>query len=224
MSTISTNELESTLYRLNKLLRRLAHHAPREHGLHHGQRALLQVLLEHDGASQRDLCDLLDVRPSSLAEALARLEQAGWVSRRAAENDQRVQLVSLTDAGHEAAQAAGTDELSNRVFACLTPEETEQFKAITEKICANLEGLLSEDCGGHHGCCGEHHGHHGVHHDEHHDRHHDRHHDHEHDEHHDHDGHHDGHHEHNRHEHHDHEGHREHHGHEHHHDRRDRRG
>ena len=51
---------------------------------------LLSCVAENPGVSSRDLCEFLDVRPSSLSEILARAENEGWIIRTVSEEDRRL--------------------------------------------------------------------------------------------------------------------------------------
>ena len=60
---------------------------------------LLACAAENPGVSSRELCELLDVRPSSLSEMLARAEADGLLTRTADEADKRIQRITLTEKG-----------------------------------------------------------------------------------------------------------------------------
>ena len=42
---------------------------------------LLACVAENPNVSSRDLCEILDLRPSSLSEILSRAESEGWITR-----------------------------------------------------------------------------------------------------------------------------------------------
>jgi len=77
---------------------------------------------------------LLQVHPTSVTSAVARLEAQGWVERTRSETDRRVVLASVTDAGRAVAQAA-TEGLNRDVFASpgLPPEQVERLTALLEE-------------------------------------------------------------------------------------------
>lgn len=107
----------------------------------HGQNRVLAVLMMQDGTSQKDLAYLLGIRPQSLSEALAKLEESGMVERRHNEEDRRVVNVYLTDAGRSRALKVAEDRKKNAadVFSVLTDEEKDQLAAILGKLTAKLE-------------------------------------------------------------------------------------
>ena len=132
----------------------------------------LSVLADNDGATSRDLCEILDVRPSSLSEMLGKMEEHGLVTRQTSEEDKRAAKVLLTDEGKAAAAGLkeDMDKHASEFSACFTEEEAEQFCALTDKLSAHLEASAPEGeegpCGhgrGHGPCHGPRgfHGHHG---------------------------------------------------------------
>lgn len=172
MTKINLNELFRTLHRLNRQMHRTYHREGHggKGGVYHGQANLLLLILQNDGASQRDLSELLDIRPSSLTEMLTKLEQSNLVERKQDEKDQRVMHIHLTGEGKAMAEkiADSKDEFAESFFSALTEEEQEQLFILTEKLCKSLEAAengYQEGCHGHFGGYrGEHrheHGHHG---------------------------------------------------------------
>lgn len=72
-----------------------------------------------------------------LSQVVARLEQRGWVSRRADPIDRRSTLATLTDAGMDklVATAAGhVEEVRRLVFDSLTQAQVRQLREIGRRI------------------------------------------------------------------------------------------
>ena len=51
---------------------------------------MLECVAENSNVSSRELCELLDVRPSSLSEMMSRAESEGWIIRAVDEEDRRM--------------------------------------------------------------------------------------------------------------------------------------
>lgn len=121
-------------------------------GARAGQERILSMLAVKDGLSQKYLAYLLGIRPQTLSEALAKLEEQGYVERRKDENDRRVMLVYLTDDGRERAKEidARREQRAEDIFSVLTDEEKEQLARILAKLDAGIEqqGECSEGDGG----------------------------------------------------------------------------
>ncbi len=82
-----------------RLHRRLLLGSMGEHDVHPGQAFCLRLVAADDGISQRDLAAGLHVAPPTVSKMLRGMEQAGLVTRRSDETDQRLTRVYLTPAG-----------------------------------------------------------------------------------------------------------------------------
>lgn len=111
---------------------------------------LLECAAANPGVSSRELCELLDLRPSSLSEMLARAEAEGLLTRTVDENDRRVQRVTLAERGErlirEMENARSLD--ARKKTACLSEAEKQQFVELCGRLSAHMERLaldLPED-------------------------------------------------------------------------------
>lgn len=131
-------DIEDAIARMSRMMRRLQgggqHHFP-------GGHRLLEILIEEDGIRASTLAHRLDIRPSSLTDALNRMEQHGLIERRRDEDDSRVTRVHITETGYLKFQERkkGHVEWSKTLNACISREEAEQFCAVAAKIIAFLE-------------------------------------------------------------------------------------
>jgi DNA-binding MarR family transcriptional regulator len=71
--------------------------------VHPAQAMCLQVLVAHDGITQRDLADRLQLSRPTITNMLQRMEQGGLVERRVDADDQRLTRVHVTATGRELA-------------------------------------------------------------------------------------------------------------------------
>ena len=107
---------------------------------------LLTCVRDHGGVSSRELCELLDLRPSTLSEMLSRAESEGLLTRSADGSDRRVQRAFLAEKGAalvERMTAARQADL-DRKSACFSEEEKRQFIALSEKLRAHLESVAAD--------------------------------------------------------------------------------
>ncbi len=172
--TETAHQLYDALARLSRHIHRMEHRMAHEdlpwgRKLHRGQNRLLSLISQNNGASQGELGDKMDVRPSSMTEMLLKMEQAGLIVRKQDENDQRVMRVFLTDAGQKAAAQSdvASGDLTTAIFNCLTEKEQTQMLAFIGKVSASIEATDGPDGHDHHhGGHGRHwfHGHHRMHH------------------------------------------------------------
>ncbi len=111
---------------------------------------LLDCAAKNPGVSSRELCEFLDVRPSSLSEILSRAEADGFITRTVDEDDRRVQRINLSDRGRKAVSdmEAARNREAGKMTSCLTDEEKEQFCALCDKLSTHMERMaldLPED-------------------------------------------------------------------------------
>ncbi|GHH80291.1 MarR family winged helix-turn-helix transcriptional regulator [Promicromonospora soli] len=112
-------------------------------GLSNVQFGVLNVLHRTGGASQRELCDVLDLDRSTVAGLVSRLEARGLVERTRAAADRRRNLVRLTDDG--AAELRRLVPHVAQVDASLTAGLSEEERATLRRL---LTRVL--DAHGHH--------------------------------------------------------------------------
>ena len=109
-----------------------------------GQGRVLALLKAKPRTTQRELSYLLDMRPQSLSELLGKLEEKGLVSREKSDQDARVTIVTLTDAGAAAAPDLDAEVGEGCPLSCLTDEERATFETCVDKVTAELERRLVE--------------------------------------------------------------------------------
>ena len=104
---------------------------------------LLVCAAENPGVSSRELCEFLDLRPSSLSEMLSRAEADGFLTRAVDEADRRVQRITLSEKGRKAVAGMedARDQDARKKTACFTEEEKAQFIALCDKLSAHIERL-----------------------------------------------------------------------------------
>ncbi len=101
-----------------------------------------------DGAqavNQRDLERELRLKPSTVNGIVGRLEEKGYIARRASPADARCRLVSLTEAGRKKADAfhAVMDGAGRRYSSCLSEAEEETLRKLLSRIIENLENEVN---------------------------------------------------------------------------------
>lgn len=143
---------------------------------HHGRGPirLLRVIGEHDGMTNTEISELLDIRPSSVSAGLKQLEEQGYIARQADAEDKRRSTVHLTAEGKQFMDGLKDrrDDISEKMFGMLSEAEQKELEGLLAKMTAGLADL-GDDFGGmmpkggpHHGFYGG--GPHGGHHHHHH--------------------------------------------------------
>lgn len=162
------NDIMKSVLKLMRAMRRRPQRP--EHEFPPAVGRMLMTLNANDGASPAELCEYMDVRPSSMSELLSKMEESGLISRVSNENDKRATKVFLSETGRNSVISIEEKarEDNARLAACFTGEELAQFCELCDRLSNHLESLSGAENGGHHGHpghCGHHgpkgHGHHG---------------------------------------------------------------
>lgn len=144
MSKINLDELCHNLHRLNRQMHRVYHRESYQRDrFYQGQANLLLLIFQNDGASQRDLAEQMDIRPSSMTEMLSKLEQNGLIVKKRDDKDQRIMHIHLTENGKKQAEkvSENKDTLAESFFAGLTEDEQEQLFMLIKKLSTSLEEI-----------------------------------------------------------------------------------
>jgi DNA-binding MarR family transcriptional regulator len=105
-------------------------------GLTAVQAMVLNTLSDDDGAPAGRLAERVRLTSATLTGIIDRLENLGFVERRASKEDRRAVLVCLTDKGKRAAREIKTlNANANREFlAGLSPKEQKQLRSLLHKL------------------------------------------------------------------------------------------
>lgn len=136
------NEAAKSLAQLKKAskLTRLAFRKMGPKSYKRGQGALMNALLENDGATQRELVKVLGWDRGALKDTVKKAERNGYVVI-GDHSDKHTYTVSLTEEGRKIAEkrVAANDKAADEILSCLSAEERAQLDALTEKIILSVK-------------------------------------------------------------------------------------
>lgn len=112
-------------------------------GLTPGQPKILDYLLHHDGAIQKEIAIFCHIEPASLTVLLNGMEMKGYIERRNVGSNRRSLHVYLTETGKKYA-----DRL-NQEFARIEGEALEGFSEVEAQQLQELLGRVYENMGNH---------------------------------------------------------------------------
>lgn len=160
------------------------HHHSEHHGADAqkiGQFRLLRLLLVQNGINQKEIAELLLIRPASVSELLTKLEVDNYIERKQNEEDKRVTNIFLTEEGRLFAEKMKEKHLEavKDIFSALDEKEQKQLLELISKINSSIVSQIKGDdlyehlsyvhrhCGGGFGVgrgkCGENEGRHKMH-------------------------------------------------------------
>lgn len=119
--------------------RRFDHNGKRL-GLTRAQCRTLGYLARYEGINQAGLADLLEIRPMTLVRQIDRMEEAGWIERRADPADRRARRLFLTA---KARPILGriwkvANETRDEALAHLAPQEADFLIDMLHRVHATL--------------------------------------------------------------------------------------
>jgi DNA-binding MarR family transcriptional regulator len=133
------NQVCFPLYACSKELVRQYGPYLKELNLTYTQYIVMMVLWERETVSSRELAECLHLDYGTLTPVLKRLDQAGYVTRKRAEEDERLLTIALTESGRALRENAVTIPPAIAECMGLTAEEFQALYALTYKALRNME-------------------------------------------------------------------------------------
>ncbi len=113
-------------------------------GLTYTQYIVFLVLWEKDGIPVGELCEKLMLDNGTITPLLKRMQQAGYIERHRSEQDDRVVVISLTDAGRNLQLRA--KDIPLQVGGCLSlpPEKAQTLYTLLYELLNNQKNEGSD--------------------------------------------------------------------------------
>ena len=141
----NVHELMERLMRMQWLLNRYFHRNLRDRGVpYSGQGRVLKVLKIKPEIPQKELSEILGMRPQSIGELLSKLEKKGYITRTPSPNDKRGIIVHLTEKGASAEESENSQVGPDDIFGCLSEEEQSIFREYLDRMIDDLEARCGE--------------------------------------------------------------------------------
>jgi MarR family transcriptional regulator, organic hydroperoxide resistance regulator len=118
----------------------------REFGLRVPEWRALAALYARQTCTMSGLADLATIDRTTLTRTVDRLQDAGWLSRKADSEDMRVTRLELTAAGRKLFEKVwpAVQRLNELALAGLPKSEIQQLHKTLERMRSNLEDYVSE--------------------------------------------------------------------------------
>ncbi|MBR1731107.1 MAG: MarR family transcriptional regulator [Ruminococcus sp.] len=100
------------------------------------QKRVLIALLENGEISQRELTARLGITAASMSELITRIEDNGYITRRASKADRRIHIISLTASGRKRAIdiTEKRKQRHEKMFNCFSDDEKKSFLSYLERL------------------------------------------------------------------------------------------
>jgi MarR family transcriptional regulator for hemolysin len=142
MTTIhdETDRLGLLIHDAQRLMRKRFEMRAAAYGLSAAQWRLLVRVAKEEGIAQARLAELLEIEPISVSRLIDRMEDGGWIERRADPQDRRVRTIHPTEKAREAFGAVKSlaGEVYEEALAGLSAPERRSVIEGLKTICSNL--------------------------------------------------------------------------------------
>lgn len=132
---------------VSRLMRTVFDRRMRKLGLTRAQWLALTRLHRRPGASQQELADMMEIEKAPAGRILDRLQDKGWIERRADATDRRINRIYLTERGERihAAMLPIAAATVDEALADLSRQEQDRLIGLMMRVKANLTRLAEAD-------------------------------------------------------------------------------
>lgn len=115
-------------------------------GIYPGQIPVLGMVSKKEGLSQKELAEILRIKPPTVTVSVQRLEKAGFLYKKPDEKDQRIARIYLTEKGKETKARALQRIRENESVMLEGFSETEQclLRKFLKQILENIDKIQPE--------------------------------------------------------------------------------
>lgn len=140
---IAIDRLGILLHDAARLLRRRFEQNASHYGLSSAQWRLLVRVYKEEGVSQARLAEVMEIEPISVSRLIDRMEEAGWIERRADAGDRRVRTIYLStkSRGVMGDMRAVAEAVFSDAMSGLDPATRQVVLAGLVQICSNLSDV-----------------------------------------------------------------------------------
>jgi DNA-binding MarR family transcriptional regulator len=128
---------------LARLIKTEADQRARAHGMTRAQWGILTNLERRPGLLQKELAEILEVEPITVARLVDRLEARGMVERRADPTDRRCWRLHLTDASRPLMSEID-HQLTDLAAICLTNVDHKAFIQFQDTLARMRDAIVAE--------------------------------------------------------------------------------
>lgn len=129
------------------LLRKLIDRRLQPLGLSRAQWSILAILSNHEGLSQSQISDELEIEKSTTGRLIDQVERSGWIERRPIPGDRRLWGIHLTDQARQLIAEVESIVLNTRaeMLRGLSAEQQQYLSEMLQTVKSNLSTALEFD-------------------------------------------------------------------------------
>lgn len=115
----------------------------RAFGVHRSQHKILMYLSRHEGeqVSQKDIAESFEISAAAVAVSVKKLEDEGLIERKTQSNDNRSNVILLTDRGNAIVEETRSliNGIDDAMFDGFNGKEIVEFSAYLSRLCDNIK-------------------------------------------------------------------------------------
>ena len=121
--------------------------AIKETGLTPGQPKILDYLLYHDGAVQKEIASACHIEPATMTSVLSGMEKKGFILRKNLNGNRRSIYIYLTDKGRALAKQVESAFriMEEKALLNFSKDEKEILTAFLMRMSKNIQGVVSDE-------------------------------------------------------------------------------
>jgi DNA-binding MarR family transcriptional regulator len=144
MVTEGTDKLGFLIHDAARLMRKRFEARASNLGLSAAQWRLMVRVTKEEGVAQARLAELLEIEPISVSRLIDRMEEAGWIERRADASDRRVRMIFPTPKARQA--YAQVKSLAGEVYEeALTGMSGEDRRILIQGLRTLVDNLSDDE-------------------------------------------------------------------------------
>ena len=138
---MENRETIKLLMEFNRLHRLQVQEIMESEGLYFGQLPILEVVHSLGCCTQKEIATALRVTPPTVATSVKRLMKKGYLIKTVDENDQRNNLITITNEGKEKTCACRKkfDELDSKIFESFKDDEKQILSNLLLKLISSIK-------------------------------------------------------------------------------------
>ena len=116
-------------------------------GLTPGQPKILDYLLHHDGAIQKEIAIFCHIEPASLTTILSGMENKGYIERKTTDNNRRSLHVYLTETGKKYADRLNLEfaRIESDALRGFDEKDTQQLYELLNRVYQNMINIQKKE-------------------------------------------------------------------------------
>ncbi|MDO4326367.1 MAG: MarR family winged helix-turn-helix transcriptional regulator [bacterium] len=131
---------------VTKLHKKIIEREVNQTGVYRSQHQILMYVADHPNVSQKDIALLHHASPATIAVSLKKLEKGGYLVRRMAEDDNRVNQILLTEKGRTTVEKSKQmfRQIEAQALEGISDEEMQQVEAVLRHLFENYVKILPD--------------------------------------------------------------------------------